>query len=155
MVSMPSASFVRLSSSSIIAGLVLALTACNSPPSSQQPSQPPANTEKLDLKGARSALADALSEAASNPAPTNAEALARQLNLPAARVGAFQTGDKPSAVAAAFRAGYLCAPGICICDGDDDCNNLFSGVCRSPSTGGQCWVNGSRVVCVCHPRAVQ
>lgn len=50
---------------------------------------------------------------------------------------------------AARRNEFWCSGGACICSGDADCNDMFSTVCRSPSTGGACY--GDVPVCVCTP----
>jgi hypothetical protein len=51
------------------------------------------------------------------------------------------------------RMGFFCSGAKCICIGDSDCNDLFSGVCNDPRTGGSCRVTGRVVVCTCNPRS--
>lgn len=50
---------------------------------------------------------------------------------------------------------YSCSFKICSCSGDVDCNDMFSGACRSPTTNGSCSGSGSSTVCTCNPRALQ
>jgi hypothetical protein len=44
-----------------------------------------------------------------------------------------------------------CGFGICICTGDEDCNDLFTNECSEYSTGGVCTGSGDNTVCVCYP----
>lgn len=46
-----------------------------------------------------------------------------------------------------------CDGNLCICTGDKDCNDLFSGECSSPSSGGSCAGSGSSTICICNPKA--
>jgi hypothetical protein len=51
------------------------------------------------------------------------------------------------------RTNYIgCSGTLCICTGDRDCNDLFSGQCKSPSSGGSCAGSGSGTICYCTPR---
>ncbi|SOE19026.1 hypothetical protein SAMN05877838_3976 [Hoeflea halophila] len=45
-----------------------------------------------------------------------------------------------------------CEGNLCICTGDKDCNDLFSGKCSSPSSGGSCAGSGSSTICYCTPK---
>ncbi|MEH6726876.1 MAG: hypothetical protein V7703_12010 [Hyphomicrobiales bacterium] len=45
-----------------------------------------------------------------------------------------------------------CSGDLCICTGDKDCNDLFSGKCSSPSSGGSCAGSGSGTICYCTPK---
>lgn len=45
-----------------------------------------------------------------------------------------------------------CSGDLCICTGDKDCNELFSGKCSSPSSGGSCAGSGSGTICYCTPK---
>ncbi len=45
-----------------------------------------------------------------------------------------------------------CSGDLCICTGDKDCNDLFSGKCSSPSSGGSCAGSGSSTICYCNPK---
>lgn len=76
------------------------------------------------------------------------EALSTRLNIPVDRVENLTDGDVDRSLIDVAN-GFLCAPGVCICDGDLDCNDMFSNVCRSPTTGGECYDNG---ICVCFPQ---
>jgi len=46
-----------------------------------------------------------------------------------------------------------CDSGVCICTGDDDCDDLFSNECRDYSSGGSCAGSGASTVCICYPKA--
>lgn len=50
---------------------------------------------------------------------------------------------------------YSCSFNICACSGDIDCNDMFTGACRSPTTNGSCSGSGSSTRCTCNPRALQ
>lgn len=45
-----------------------------------------------------------------------------------------------------------CSGDLCICTGDRDCNDLFSGQCKSPSSGGACAGSGASTICYCTPK---
>lgn len=80
--------------------------------------------------------------------------LESRLKLPKQRLKSIGiTGPLGEIGSAASRMGYWCSGDSCICIGDSDCNDLFSGVCRNPSTGGSCRVTGRVVVCTCNPRS--
>lgn len=113
---------------------------------------------ELTLLDARKSLASAtLKELKSSEPINDATLLSAKLRLSDARVRAFDaSGPSIEKVATAFSGRYICVPGTCVCDGDADCNDLFSGVCRDPSTGGKCWVTADgRTVCSCHPPATR
>ena len=93
---------------------------------------------------------------------TDRSELASRLSLPADRIASFErapsgpgglstAGEEPAVMA---RNDFWCGPRGCICIGDSDCNDMFSTVCRNPSTGGECRVSGRVVVCTCTLRAV-
>lgn len=85
----------------------------------------------------------------SRPA-TDKNELARRLKLPLSRIQAFELNSSATAASiAASQNGFWCTGRGCICIGDLDCNDMFSTVCRSPSTGGQCSISGRLVVCTC------
>lgn len=47
---------------------------------------------------------------------------------------------------------FTCVGGIlCICVGDDDCNDMFSTICSDTSTGGSCTETDGETVCACTP----
>lgn len=47
---------------------------------------------------------------------------------------------------------FTCVGGIlCICVGDDDCNDMFSTICSDTSTGGSCTEADGETVCACTP----
>lgn len=48
--------------------------------------------------------------------------------------------------------GFNCTFGVCICNGDFDCNNLFaSGNCDGKNN--TCWTRGPAQYCTCYPKA--
>lgn len=48
-----------------------------------------------------------------------------------------------------------CGFGVCICTGDEDCDDLFSNECRDYSSGGSCSGSGDNTICVCYPNALK
>lgn len=46
---------------------------------------------------------------------------------------------------------FTCNSIVCVCTGDDDCNQMFSTICSSPSTGGTCTEINGVTVCACTP----
>jgi hypothetical protein len=132
--------------------LAVALTSCDHRKAEREPAPatPPASLEE-----AREAYAAAAEKAVASAKPfTDPAALAMRLSLPPERIRSFQsTGALPN-VGAGLRLNYDCVENdYCICYGDDDCNDMFSGVCRDPSTGGRCYTSGNRVICTCIPKA--
>ena len=66
-------------------------------------------------------------------------------SLEGKHVGLLFTSLSELRAARGGEAGYACN-GLCICDGDDDCNNMFTdGVCGDAV----CFEDGERVVCIC------
>jgi hypothetical protein len=86
---------------------------------------------------------------------TEREDLARRLKLSADRFGMIKTGEEAlGSGVLAFDADKDCRGGWCTCTGDEDCNEMFSGVCADPSTGGICQIRGDEPKCRCKdPRA--
>jgi hypothetical protein len=72
--------------------------------------------------------------------------LATRLKLDPARIRVITTGGASSGTVA-FDSGTNCKFGHCTCVGDRDCNDMFSTICASPSTGGTCDTSGGQVVC--------
>ena len=138
-----------------LATLSISLVACDGQTRSNNRANESSATTAVDLSEARQRLAAAIVEAVENARQiTDSSNLISRLNLADERIRGFDsTRANLDAIRTAVRSGYTCMPGICICDGDADCNDLFSGVCRDPSTGGQCWENGGRLICMCRPRA--
>ena len=75
--------------------------------------------------------------------------LASRLKLSADRFSGIQTGGQAPVSVLAFDADKDCSGGWCTCTGDRDCNEMFSGVCASPSTGGICQIKGDEPKCRC------
>jgi hypothetical protein len=87
------------------------------------------------------------------PAVSEREDLAKRLKLSAARFETIRTGGQ-TPIAVAFDADRDCSDGYCTCTGDEDCNDMFSGICSSPSTGGICQIRDNVPRCRCKdPRA--
>jgi len=85
---------------------------------------------------------------------TDREALARQLQLSADRFGVIKTGDQATEpIVLAFDQSKDCSGRYCTCVGDKDCNEMFSGVCASPSTDGVCQIRGDTPMCRCQVKA--
>ena len=112
-------------------------------------------TAAKSFEQARADFAASAEKTLATARPLGAAELDRRLKLPAERLRGFENGNAaPVGAISAFRSGYMCAPGYCICHGDDDCNDLFSTVCRDPSTGGRCYdLGGGKTVCTCIPKA--
>lgn len=107
-----------------------------------------------DLDQNRSRFADALIRSTEEvPAISDSTWLATRLDISRSRAAGIDDEDIDlRAIATSIRNDFVCAPGGCICAGDDDCNSMFSGVCRAPASGGKCWdFGGGAVVCVCKP----
>ena len=105
------------------------------------------------LARARDNLSSSLASSwkSARPVTTRSE-LRRHLSLPSARLNSIGVGSLPATTAVASRNGFWCSGGSCICFGDGDCNDMYSSVCRSPSTGGMCRIIGSSVICTCSIR---
>lgn len=79
--------------------------------------------------------------------------LQSHLNLPESRLEAIVVGEagKTKLIeqleTASGQLSYVCMPSGCVCHGDDDCNRMFTDVCRDPSTNGNC--SGDPPVCFC------
>ena len=115
-----------------------------------QPPEPPA----ASLEEAREAYAAAAEKALASATPLTDQAqLATRLNLSPERIRSFQNTSARPNVGGTLRLSYDCVENdYCICYGDADCNDMFSGPCRDPSTGGRCYTNGDRVICTCIPK---
>lgn len=104
------------------------------------------------LRQSRDDFAKAAERLSQNVRPiTDPARLASRLRIDPARAKLLTTGgqtSRPPSTAVAMN--YSCGGGECTCYGDDDCNSMFSGICRSPSTGGRCedWGDGM-TVCTC------
>ena len=58
------------------------------------------------------------------------------------------TANDGAGVQPALGRGYNCAGNMCVCSGDDDCNNMFTFDCGGPYA--QCWLTGhGAVFCIC------
>jgi hypothetical protein len=92
-----------------------------------------------------------------NMAVKSSNSLIRSLNrVPQSRVKRITTGARGMRnVNRVIGSSNLvgCSGDLCICTGDKDCNDLFSGKCSSPSSGGSCAGSGSTTICYCNPKA--
>ena len=79
---------------------------------------------------------------------TDRGALAARLKLSPARFAVIGTGAGGN-TGANFVAKVDCNEKRCRCVGEEDCNEMFKGVCSSPSTGGWCDVSRDIPVCIC------
>jgi hypothetical protein len=106
---------------------------------------------EAEFQQAREQYARAAERLAKEATPiTDRDALAKRLNLTAERFGVIKTGDQVTGpIVMAFDQGSNCKMGHCTCVGDRDCNEMFSGICRSPSTDGSCEGSGDSTVCTC------
>jgi hypothetical protein len=134
----------------IAAAAMLALTslsACNPAPQTDR-----AETASAQFEQARQQYARAFERLAHESKPiTDRGALARKLKLSADRFGAIKTGNPTVAPnPAAYDEGANCKMGVCTCVGDKECNEMFSGICRNPSTGGYCEGSGDSTICSCY-----
>lgn len=95
--------------------------------------------------------AEAGKRPAKEPRPASERAnLAKRLKLSPDRFAVIKTGDQaPGPNVLAFDANKDCSGGWCTCTGDKDCNDMFSGVCADPSTGGVCQIRGNEPRCRC------
>lgn len=106
---------------------------------------------EAEFQQARQQYARAAERLAKEATPiTDRAALAKRLNLSAERFGAIKTGAQVTGpIVLAFDQGSDCKMGHCTCVGDRDCNEMFSGICRSPSTDGSCEGSGDSTICTC------
>jgi hypothetical protein len=111
----------------------------------------PQVSAETEFRQARQQYARAAERLAKEAKPiTDRETLARKLKLSAERFGVIKTGDRGgSPIVMAFDQGSDCKMGHCTCVGDRDCNEMFSGICRSPSTDGYCEGSGDSTICTC------
>ncbi|MGZ8286822.1 MAG: hypothetical protein ACXW27_13360 [Allosphingosinicella sp.] len=96
-------------------------------------------TAEAEYRQARAKLAQASERLLRESSPvTDRQSLARRLKIDPARVQAFT--DPTGGSRSVFQQTVpICTPdGFCECEGDLECNGLFSSVCRDPSTGGSC-----------------
>jgi hypothetical protein len=102
-------------------------------------------------------LLEELQQSAAESSPIEShEQLAESLSIPMSRVEAIVIGPQAQGFLteklAAGRLDYICIGDACICAGDSDCNDMFSGVCRDPRTNGACTEDiGGTVICYCTP----
>lgn len=112
----------------------------------QTPSQPEVESQLLE------SLRQAVE--ASRPIE-NTDALLKTLRLPPDRAAAITVGPEArQAIAERLRPqrlDFICIGGACVCAGDPDCNDMFSGVCRDPGTNGSCTDFNGTVICYCTP----
>lgn len=106
---------------------------------------------EAQFQQARQQYARAAERLATNAAPiTDRASLARKLGLPAERFKVIRTGEQGAgSIVLAFDQGSNCKMGHCTCVGDRECNEMFSGICRSPATGGSCEGSGDATICTC------
>ena len=95
----------------------------------------------------------ALTSCKPQPAPgsgtsvrTEREELAKRLKLSPDRFDVIKIGDVG---VVAFSPDKDCSDGFCTCTGDEDCNDMFSGVCSDPSTDGICQIRDGVPRCRC------
>jgi hypothetical protein len=107
---------------------------------------------RADFDQAASRLAQSADRLFSQGQPVDDMAgLARRLNLAESRVRSFDRQPFNSGLmSSAFRSNFTCGDVVCTCVGDRDCNNMFSTVCRSETTGGRCTTFGPFMWCSCH-----
>ena len=105
------------------------------------------------FSSARANLANAAAALGRQARPASHAALAR-LHLPRERVAAISTGRLDGRLVARTAGnGFICGATSCVCFGDDDCNNMYSTVCRNPSTGGSCNTTTPFTICTCNYRS--
>ncbi len=83
--------------------------------------------------------------------------LAERLGISASRASAIFVGaeglNNLSNGGVVGGLSYHCTGTSCTCVGDFDCNDMFTGACKSPSSNGSCTENtGEIVTCSCNPR---
>jgi hypothetical protein len=69
--------------------------------------------------------------------------------LPFQTAGRSSIGAESTAAGVIQPARFLCRGGLCLCQGDEDCNDMFSSGCGGGYA--QCWIrsNDSNVFCLC------
>lgn len=87
----------------------------------------------------------------------NSKELAEKLKISMKRANGITIGDQALGLfAGRLNFGsldWMCGGNVCICSGDDDCNDLFSGPCSDITSNGVCFeFPGGGVVCMCNPR---
>ena len=84
---------------------------------------------------------------------SNHDKLEGMLNIPQERVQAIIVGPGSQAIFANRLLGAKASPfctGIhCTCEGDLECNKMYSGICRNPGTNGICIDSGGILLCTC------
>ncbi|HYE29082.1 MAG TPA: hypothetical protein VEA61_12740 [Allosphingosinicella sp.] len=116
-----------------------------------KPASSDAASARAELKQARDRLAAATERLSRGARPvTDRAALAARLKLDPKRFAAIKTGGPISGqMTASFNPGSDCKFGHCTCYGDSDCNEMFTGICRNPSTDGSCEEHSGETVCTC------
>src|SRR4051794_3112410 len=124
--------------------LLLSLSGCERASGKHQ-------SAEAEFKQAREGLARAADRLSNEGRPvTDRAALAARLKLDPKRFAVINTGGRISRpTAAAFDFGSNCKFGHCECFGDRECNEMFSGICASPSTDGSCESVGDETICTC------
>jgi hypothetical protein len=123
--------------------------------SAGQPTSQAGAGEKMSAEAeyqqARQQYARAAERLAKEATPiTDRAALAKRLNLSPERFGVIKTGPQVTGpIVLSFDPGSDCKMGSCTCYTDRDCNEMFSGICSSPSTDGSCEGSGDSTVCTC------
>lgn len=98
---------------------------------------------------------DILARVRQSPTISSRQTLQTTLKISSNRAEAIFIGDKGKKNVIGFlaanggggRLGYTCDSHGCSCHGDDDCNLMFTQVCKNPSTNGSC----TGEVCTCTP----
>lgn len=131
----------------IVFACSVALPGCNRPDAPQE-----------RLEAAQAAAFDAMAALAEQGKPLAApNELAERLGIAPERARAIDAGPSaPGLAAQAVREARNnfkgCSGSICICTGDDDCNDVFSNACRDASSDGKCFeLPGGGVICFCTP----
>ncbi len=120
-----------------------------------RPNKAPANSGAVAVQPKKSS-GPAVTNPRAKIAVKSSKSLIRSLNrVPKSRLkhitaGARGMRDVSSVVGSSKFIG--CEGNLCICTGDKDCNDLFSGKCKSPSSGGSCAGSGSSTICYCTPK---
>jgi len=115
------------------------------------------DTDTTGHSEAKKNLQDALTRAVENSKPIEShEKLVDRLHLSTDRAQAITIGAPAKGLIAgelgANTLNAICIGDTCICAGDADCNDLFSGKCRDPRTDGACTEDfGGGVICYCKP----
>jgi hypothetical protein len=141
----------RFGRAAIATASICTLTALASCQPTSQAGAGGKTSAEAEYQQARQQYARAAERLAKEAKPTtDRAALAKRLNLTAERFGVIKTGAQVTgAIVLAFDQGSDCKMGHCTCVGDRDCNEMFSGICRSPSTDGSCEGSGDLTICTC------